>query len=69
MSRYELARAMAQRLGYDPRDLIVAQDEPVPGRAPRGQDDFLVTDRLRQFCRTPVPTCQQVIERAVDGIA
>ena len=68
MSRYDLACAIARQLGYDPA-LIVAQNEPVPGRAPRGQDDFLVTDRLRQFCRTAVPSCQQVIERAVDAVA
>ncbi len=49
--------------------LIVAQTAPVPGRAPRGLDDFLVTDRLRQVCRTAVPTCQQVIERALHGVA
>jgi dTDP-4-dehydrorhamnose reductase len=68
MSRYDLARRIAERLGYDPA-LIVAQDEPVAGRAPRGRDDFLVTDRLRQFCRTPVPNCQQVIERATHAVA
>jgi dTDP-4-dehydrorhamnose reductase len=68
MSRYDLARAIAQGLGRDP-SLIVAQDTPVPGRAPRGQDDFLVTDRLRKYCRTPVPTCRQVIERALHAIA
>jgi dTDP-4-dehydrorhamnose reductase len=68
MSRFELARHIAQRLGHDPR-LVVPQDEPVAGRAPRGRDDFLVTDRLRQFCRTPVPNCQQVIERAIHAVA
>jgi dTDP-4-dehydrorhamnose reductase len=68
MSRYDLARAIATELGRDPA-LIVAQTEPVPGRAPRGADDFLVTDRLRQVCRTPVPTCQQVIERAIHAVA
>jgi dTDP-4-dehydrorhamnose reductase len=68
MSRYELARRIAEQLGYDPA-LIVPQDEPVAGRAPRGRDDFLVTDRLRQFCRTPIPDCQQVIERAIHAVA
>ena len=68
MSRYDLARAIAARLGRDPA-LIVPQTEPVTGRAPRGLDDFLVTDRLRQFCRTPVPTCQEVIERACHAVA
>jgi dTDP-4-dehydrorhamnose reductase len=68
ISRYDLARAIAQRLGHDP-SLIVAQREPVHGRAPRGQDDFLVTRRVREFCRTSVPNCQQVIERACHGVA
>ncbi|MBI3836910.1 MAG: NAD(P)-dependent oxidoreductase [Planctomycetia bacterium] len=68
MSRCDLARRIAEQLGYDPA-LIVPQDEPVAGRAPRGRDDFLVTDRLRQFCRTPVPNCQQVIERAIHAVA
>jgi dTDP-4-dehydrorhamnose reductase len=68
MSRYELARAIATRLGYDP-GLIVEQTAPVAGRAPRGRDDFLVTERIRQFCATKVPTCREVIERACDATA
>jgi dTDP-4-dehydrorhamnose reductase len=68
MSRYDLARGIAQSLGANV-DLIVAQQEPVPGRAPRGCDDFLATDRLRAVCRTPVPSCQQVIERACHEFA
>jgi dTDP-4-dehydrorhamnose reductase len=68
MSRYDLARAIAEHLGYNPA-LIVAEDAPLPGRAPRGRDDFLVTDRVRQFCRTAVPNCRQVIERACHAIA
>jgi len=68
MSRYDLARGIAERLGYDSR-LIVPQTEPVPGRAPRGRDNFLATDRLRQFCQTPVPTCRDVIERACHAVA
>jgi dTDP-4-dehydrorhamnose reductase len=63
-SRYDLARAIAVGVGADPA-LIVAQEAPVPGRAPRGRDDFLATDRLRQFCRTRVPSCQEVIDRAL----
>ncbi|MGD9720780.1 MAG: NAD(P)-dependent oxidoreductase [Pirellulales bacterium] len=68
ISRYELARAIARGLGADER-LIVPQDAPVPGRAPRGCDDFLATDRLRALCRTPVPTCAQVLERALARFA
>jgi dTDP-4-dehydrorhamnose reductase len=63
-SRYDLVRAIAAAEGADTA-LVVAQQAPVPGRAPRGRDDFLVTDRLRQFCRTKVPSCQEVIERAL----
>jgi dTDP-4-dehydrorhamnose reductase len=68
MSRFDLACTLAEALGYN-RSSIVPQDEPVAGRAPRGRDDFLVTDRLRGFCRTPVPTCRQVIERACHAVA
>src|SRR5262249_27063837 len=68
MSRYELARAIAVQLGQDP-GLIVAQAAPDGDRAPRGRDDFLVTQRLAAVCRTPVPTCLQVIERACHVVA
>lgn len=63
MSRFDLALAIARALGAD-ENLIVAQTDAVPGRAPRGRDDFLATGRLRQLCRTKVPTCLEVIERA-----
>ena len=68
MSRYDLARAIAAHLGFD-ASLIVPQQEPSADRAPRGRDDFLVTDRLRAICRTPVPNCQEVIERACHAVA
>lgn len=68
MSRYEMTRTIARKLGRD-TTLVVAQDEPVSGRAPRGRDDFLVAERVKQFCRTPIPTCQQVIERAIHAVA
>ena len=68
ISRYDLARAIAERLGCD-SGLIVPQSEPVPGALSRGLDDFLATDRVRSQCRTAVPSCCQVIERALDGVA
>jgi dTDP-4-dehydrorhamnose reductase len=68
MSRYDLARAIASHLGFD-ASLIVPQQEPSADRAPRGRDDFLVTERIRAICRTPVPTCQEVIERACHAVA
>ncbi|MEX2111563.1 MAG: NAD(P)-dependent oxidoreductase [Pirellulales bacterium] len=64
MSRYDLARAIAAGLNADAR-LIVAQRAPVPGRAPRGRDTFLATERLRQLCKTPLPTCAEVVKRAL----
>jgi dTDP-4-dehydrorhamnose reductase len=64
MSRYDLAKLIARGLRADER-LIVAQQQPVPGRAPRGRDTFLATERLRELCNTPVPTCAEVVERAL----
>jgi dTDP-4-dehydrorhamnose reductase len=64
MSRYELAKLIAKGLRADER-LIVAQEQPVAGRAPRGRDTFLATERLRELCQTPVPTCAEVVERAL----
>ncbi len=58
ISRFDLARAIALRLRANPA-LIVPQTAPVPGRAPRGADDFLATDRLRALCKTPVPSCRK----------
>lgn len=68
ISRFELGVRMARRMGYSER-LVRAQTEPLPGRAPRGLDHFLLTDKIRATCQTPVPTCDQVIERATNGSA
>jgi dTDP-4-dehydrorhamnose reductase len=64
ISRFDLALAIARHVGAN-EHLIVPQTAPVPGRAPRGADDFLATDRLRATCRTPVPTCVEVLRRAL----
>lgn len=66
ISRFELGLRMAARLGFS-RDLVKAQTEPPPGRAPRGPDHFLLTGKLRAACRTPVPSCDEIIERAIHG--
>lgn len=66
ISRFELGVKLAERMGFS-RALIEAQTAPLPGRAPRGLDHFLLTERIRATCRTPVPTCDEVIERAIHG--
>jgi len=66
LSRFELVSRLAGKMGYS-RDLVVPQRAPVPGRAPRGLDHFLLTGRVRAFCRTPIPSCDQVIERCFDA--
>ncbi len=66
ISRFELGRRLAETMGFS-SDLIQPQTSPLPGRAPRGHDHFLLTERVRAECRTPVPSCNEVIERAVNG--
>jgi len=66
ISRFDLGLRLAEKLGLDPR-LVQRQTAPLPGRAPRGLDHFLLTDKIRQLCQTPVPSCNQVIERAIHG--
>jgi dTDP-4-dehydrorhamnose reductase len=66
ISRFELGVRLAERLGFS-GDLITPQTVPLPGRAPRGLDHFLLTERIRATCSTPIPSCDQVIERAIYG--
>lgn len=68
MSRYELATKLAERMGYS-RALVVPQQEQPAERADRGRDHFLLTDKIRRICRTPVPTCEEVIERCLHATA
>jgi dTDP-4-dehydrorhamnose reductase len=66
VSRFELGVRLAERMGFSDR-LVQPQTKPVPGRAPRGLDHFLLTDKIRMICRTPVPNFEEVIERAIHG--
>jgi dTDP-4-dehydrorhamnose reductase len=68
ISRYEMASLLASRGGF-PDHLVQPQTMPVPGRAPRGKDHFLLTDKLQKVHRMEIPTCDQVIERCFDGVA
>jgi dTDP-4-dehydrorhamnose reductase len=68
ISRFELGVRLAKRLGYSTQ-LVEPQIEPLPGRAPRGLDHFLLTERIAAVCGMHVPTCDEVIERAIHGTA
>ncbi len=62
ISRYELGRRLAARASVSAK-LVRPQDAPAPGRAPRGEDHFLLTDKIRNFSGVEVQTSEQVIER------
>jgi dTDP-4-dehydrorhamnose reductase len=62
ISRYELGLRLASRLGVSP-DLVRAQDNAIPGRAPRGADHFLLTSKIRNDFNIDFETSERVIER------
>lgn len=64
ITRYDLGLKLASRMGYP--DQVEPQLARIPGRAPRGPDHFLLTDKLRTVSAIPIPTCEQVIERCFD---
>ena len=66
ISRFNLGVRLARRLGYA-TTLVKPQTEPIPGRAPRGLDHFLIPERIAAVCRLRVPSCDEVIERATNG--
>jgi len=66
LSRYEIGLLLADRMGV-PSHLVLPQHTLPAGRAPRGRDHFLLTDKLRNVCLTPVPNLRQVIERCFNG--
>src|ERR1700730_4896057 len=68
ISRYGLNLKLAERMGY-PSELVLAETHPAPGRAPRGLDHFLLTDKIRVVCNTPIPSCDEVIARCFDEVA
>lgn len=66
ISRFELGVRLAERMGYAGK-LVERQTEPISGRAPRGLDHFLTTERISAMCRMRIPSCDEVIERAIHG--
>jgi dTDP-4-dehydrorhamnose reductase len=62
VSRYELGKRLAARAGVS-IDLVQPQGDPPPGRAPRGDNHFLLTEKIQRDYNFKVETCDQVIER------
>ena len=62
VTRFELAKMLAQRAGFS-ADMVRPQNGNVPGRALRGEDHFLLTDKIETKCGFPAPTINQVVER------
>jgi dTDP-4-dehydrorhamnose reductase len=68
MSRFELAQAIAASLQVSP-DLVKPELHPPAGRAPRGADHLLLTEKINKACATKAPSCKQVIERSLNEVA
>lgn len=64
ISRFDLVANYAERMGYS-RALVSPLTELMPGRAPRGLDQFLLCDRLRSYISQPLPSLDEVIERSL----
>lgn len=64
LTRLQIAQALARELDF-PANLVQPETAPPPGRAPRGARQFLIPDRIVQFCRTPAPSCAQVFKRSL----
>lgn len=68
LSRYELGKRLAIRGGFS-TDLVKPQDTAIAGRALRGEDHFLLTDKIRTRYSGLIQLSNQVIERCFDDAA
>ena len=62
LSRFQLGQRLAQRAGVS-ADLVRPADQHMPGRAPRGEHHFLLTDKIRDQFHWDLGTSDAVIER------
>ena len=62
VSRYELGRRLARRM-HAAGDLVRPNDDLIPGRAPRGEDHFLLTEKIQRLYDLEIESCDQVMER------
>jgi dTDP-4-dehydrorhamnose reductase len=68
LSRYEIARQLAEKMGFDGR-LIEVDDGPAPGRAQRGAHHYLIAEKISAACGIPIPTSDAVLERCLYATA
>ena len=68
ISRYELGRILAHRLGVHD-ELVKPQTEASPGRAPRGPHHFLLPWKLEKLLGIKAQSSEQVIERCLHEAA
>lgn len=54
VNRYQMARRVAARLGYDPETIAVSNPEQIPGRAPRPRDASMKNNKARAVLETPM---------------
>lgn len=62
LSRYEIGQHLAAKAGF-PASLVRVQSETPPGRAPRGNDHFLIADKIQRECGIEFGSTASVIER------
>jgi dTDP-4-dehydrorhamnose reductase len=67
-SRYQIAQKVAECLGHS-QSLVIPSNESLPGRAIRGRDHFLLTDRIRAVCPVALGTTEEVIRRSANAAA
>ena len=68
LSRYEMTRQLAEGMGFQDSQ-IIPQPSSQSGRAARGKDHLLLTDRILEICDIPLGTAHDVIRRSLDGFA
>jgi dTDP-4-dehydrorhamnose reductase len=68
LSRYEMTRQLAEGMGFQGSQ-IIPQTGPQSGRAARGKDHLLLTDRIVEICDIAMGTAHDVIRRSLDGFA
>ncbi|NOY60179.1 MAG: NAD(P)-dependent oxidoreductase [Calditrichaeota bacterium] len=59
LTRYDMARRIAERLGYSPDLIIATNSNAMPGRAPRPDDASLNNSKAKSILKTPM---QNLIE-------